>query len=405
MCLRRRPGSLPPEETGLRPQAAIPSPMNYPLYEYSLCIALPLMIFFGVYFLLAPTPDRAIFANYLRSRRIMGVAILLLAANYAVHFFFGIRFHNVNAAILMNLSTYFLCYWLFSSALTSLLDRFYITGRRFAFHLAAWMLFTLLSAFILLGLHSGPTQKAGLTVMAAWLVCYGIRLARRLIRAYRRAVRLFADTHSDDIGAYIRWLSIFTYWAVIFGVGCGLLTFLPDRYVFVWILSSVPFYIYLFHCYQSYLLFYERVEHAMESEITSEDEILSDAGMEPEPEPEMPSHLTEIAGKIREWIAADGYLHPGLTIKELADTLHTNRTYLSGYIKATYDLSFRDWVTDLRLEYAKRSMLRHPEQNIAEIAEISGFVSPSHFTRIFKEKEGVSPSGWRKSHLENDPIS
>lgn len=405
MYLRRRPGSFPPEETGPCPQAAIPSPMNYPLYEYSLCIALPLMIFFGVYFLLAPTPDRAIFANYLRSRRIMGVAILLLAANYAVHFFFGIRFHNVNAAILMNLSTYFLCYWLFSSALTTLLDRFYITGRRFAFHLAAWMLFTLLSAFILLGLHSGPTQKAGLTVMAAWLVCYGIRLARRLIRAYRRAVRLFADTHSDDIGAYIRWLSIFTYWAVIFGVGCGLLTFLPDRYVFVWILSSVPFYIYLFHCYQSYLLFYERVEHAMESEIASEDEILSDAGTESEPEPEMPSHLTEIAGKIREWIAADGYLHPGLTIKELADTLHTNRTYLSGYIKATYDLSFRDWVTDLRLEYAKRSMLRHPEQNIAEIAEISGFVSPSHFTRIFKEKEGVSPSGWRKSHLENDPIS
>ena len=262
--------------------------MNYPLYEYSLCIALPLMIFFGVYFLLAPTPDRAIFANYLRSRRIMGVAILLLAANYAVHFFFGIRFHNVNAAILMNLSTYFLCYWLFSSALTTLLDRFYVTGRRFAFHLAAWMLFTLLSAFILLGLHGGPTQKAGLTVMAAWLVCYGIWLARRLIRAYRRAVRLFADTHSDDIGAYIRWLSIFTYWAVIFGVGCGLLTFLPDRYVFVWILSSVPFYIYLFHCYQSYLLFYERVEHAMESEIASEDEILSDAGTEPEPEPEMP---------------------------------------------------------------------------------------------------------------------
>ena len=283
--------------------------MNYPLYEYSLCIALPLMIFFGVYFLLAPTPDRAIFANYLRSRRIMGVAILLLAANYAVHFFFGIRFHNVNAAILMNLSTYFLCYWLFSSALTTLLDRFYVTGRRFAFHLAAWMFFTLLSAFILLGLHGGPTQKAGLTVMAAWLVCYGIWLARRLIRAYRRAVRLFADTHSDDIGAYIRWLSIFTYWAVIFGVGCGLLTFLPDRYVFVWILSSVPFYIYLFHCYQSYLLFYERVEHAMESEIASEDEILSDAGTEPEPEPEMPSHLTEIAGKIREGIAADGYLH------------------------------------------------------------------------------------------------
>ena len=46
--------------------------MNLLLYEYSLCIALSLMIFFGFYFLLARTPDKAIFANYLRSRRIMG---------------------------------------------------------------------------------------------------------------------------------------------------------------------------------------------------------------------------------------------------------------------------------------------------------------------------------------------
>lgn len=100
--------------------------MEPSIYSYSLCIALPLMLFFGFYFLLAQTPEKAIFENYLRSRRIMGMALLLLAANYSVHFFFGIRFKNVHAAILMNLSTYFLCYYLFSSALITLLDRFYI---------------------------------------------------------------------------------------------------------------------------------------------------------------------------------------------------------------------------------------------------------------------------------------
>ena len=78
--------------------------MEPSIYSYSLCIALPLMLFFGFYFLLAPTPEKAIFNNYLRSRRIMRVAILLLAANYSVHFFFGIRFKNTDAAILMNLS-------------------------------------------------------------------------------------------------------------------------------------------------------------------------------------------------------------------------------------------------------------------------------------------------------------
>ena len=132
--------------------------MDYPIYSYSLCVALPLMLFFGFYFLFAKTPEKVIFENYLRSRRIMGTAMLLLAANYSAHFFFGIRFVNVNAAILMNLSTYFLCYWLFSSALTTLLDRFYITRRRLQTHLGMWLLFSVLSGVILL-LHGGMADR------------------------------------------------------------------------------------------------------------------------------------------------------------------------------------------------------------------------------------------------------
>ena len=374
--------------------------MNLPLYEYSLCIALPLMLFFGIYFLLAPTPGKAIFSNYLRSRRIMGCALLLLAANYAVHFFFELRFRDVHAAILMNLSTYFLCYWLFSSALTTLLDRFYITHRRLRFHLTAWGLFSLLAGVILLGLPEGTAQMTGLALMAVWLVCYGLWLARRLIRAYRRAVRLFDDTHSDDIGAYIRWMSVFTWWAVIFGVGCGLLTFLPDRYVFLWILSSVPFHIYLYCSYMNYLLFYEQVEQALEEEMPSEEAAADMIN----PEERLPDHEarpvhTDIAARLSGWIAAGGYLRPGLTIRELADELHTNRTYLSEYIKATYDRSFRDWISGLRIDHAKQVLLRSPELTILEIAERSGFLSPSHFMRTFKEHEACSPARWRRMRV------
>ena len=229
--------------------------MEPSIYSYSLCIALPLMLFFGFYFLLAQTPEKAIFENYLRSRRIMGMALLLLAANYSVHFFFGIRFKNVHAAILMNLSTYFLCYYRFSSALITLLDRFYITRKRIRTHIILWIIFSGLSGVVLLLFPDGIVQKSTLLALAAWLVVYGLVLSRRVIVAYRRAVRIFDDTHADDIGAYIKWLSIFTYWALIFGVGCGLLTFLPDEYVYIWILSSIPFYVYLYNCYQNYMMF------------------------------------------------------------------------------------------------------------------------------------------------------
>ena len=374
--------------------------MNCSIYGQSLSIALPLMLFFGIYFLSARTPEKAIFENYLRSRRIMGAALLLLAANYSVHFFLAIRFENVNAAILMNLSTYFLCYWLFSSALTTLLDRFYITRRRLWTHLGLWLLFSVLSGAILLLLRGGTMQNIGLAAMAVWLVGYGLFLVRRLLQAYYKAVRIFKDTHSDDIGSYIRWMSVFTWWAVIFGVGCGLLTFLPDKWVFVWILSSIPFYIYLFCCYMNYMLFYEQVEIAMESEISSGEDVPGDVERVALQPLAVPYWHSELEGKIKSWIDSEGYVRPGLTIKELADILHTNRTYLSGYIRTAYGVSFREWITGLRISYAKRILVRNPELTIADISERSGFQTPSHFIRLFKENTGFSPARWRKMEMK-----
>ncbi len=375
--------------------------MEPSIYNYSLCIALPLMSFFGFYFLFAKTPEKSIFENYLRSRRIMGAAILLLAANYSVHFLFGIRFKNANAAILMNLSTYFLCYWLFSSALTTLLDRFYITKRRLRTHICLWILFSILSGIVLLLLPKGILQATAMFALATWLVIYGLYLTHRLLKTYHKVIRIFNDTHADDIGAYIKWLSIFTYWAVIFGVGCGLLTFLPDEYIYIWILSSVPFYIYLFLCYLNYLLFYEQVENAMEDGITSEDENLcGTTNQKQEQKQETPFYHAEIEKKIKGWIDTDGYIRPGLTIKELSDKLQTNRTYLSGYIKTKYEMSFRDWITGLRIEYAKRLLAQNPRLTVADISEKSGFLSPSHFIRMFKENAGCTPVKWKKTEAK-----
>lgn len=110
-----------------------------------------------------------------------------------------------------------------------------------------------------------------------------------------------------------------------------------------------------FYSYQNYLLFYEQVENAFEQDIQSEEELLTDTETEPEivSEKEVPVSYTEIIEKVANWIKTDGYVQQGLTIKELSEILHTNRTYLSAYIKTTYKMTFREWITGLRLEYAK----------------------------------------------------
>ena len=362
--------------------------MDRLLYECSLCAALSLMLFFGVYFMFAKRPDKHVFDNYIRSRKIMGAALLLLSANYLVHLFCSLRFTAPGAAILLNLSTYYLAAWLFSSALTSLLDSRYLTRRRFILNMAGWLCFTVVAGAVLAFFPKGVIGIAGITVMTAWFLAYAFRLATRLIRTYRNAVRLFDETQSDDIGAYIRWLSVFTWWAVIYGVGCGLFTFIPEKYVFIWILSSIPFYIYLFCSYMNYMLSYERVETALETEEMPETTRQN-----------QPAYFAEIEKRLTEWTGKDGYTRPGLTIGELAGTLGTNRTYLADYIKPVYHVTFREWIAALRIEYAKRLLSEHPDMTVGAIAEASGFLSLSYFTRIFSEKEGASPAKWKRSKI------
>ena len=85
---------------------------------------------------------------------------------------------------------------------------------------------------------------------------------------------------------------------------------------------------------------------------------------------------TEFIEKVDNWIKTDGYVQQGLTIKELSKILYTNRTYLSAYIKTTYKMTFHEWITSHRLEYAKNILKEHPEINIQKLAESFWFSFP-----------------------------
>ncbi len=369
---------------------------NKALYNDSLGIALVLMLFFAFYFLLARTPDKRIFTNYLRSRRLMAGALLTLSANYAVHLLVAPRFFWHEAAVMINLSTYYLTYWFFSCAFLTLLNPHFFTVKHLVRCIGGWIAYNLLSMALLLCLPQGTPQHVAIVLMALWLIAYGIYLSYKIIHTYHQAVRVFDDTHSDDIAAYVSWMSIITWWALIFGVGCGLLTFIPDRYVFIWILSSIPFYIYLFCSYINYLLFYEKVEHILEKEMNVEKTPeLDDFDMEE------PSYHAKIKEQLDIWMSTEGYRQQGLTIEEMAASMATNRTYLSSYIKTVYHMSFREWVVDMRIAYAKQLLVKHPELTVANISEASGFISHSHFIKIFTKKAGCPPSKWRKINITN----
>ena len=85
------------------------------------------------------------------------------------------------------------------------------------------------------------------------------------------------------------------------------------------------------------------------------------------------------------------YLRPDLKITDVANLLHTNRTYVSRVLKEEMGTTFADFINRQRIDHACELMQRQPEVSINELAHNSGFSSVSSFYRNFKLYKGCSP--------------
>lgn len=377
--------------------------MELEIYHYSLCVSLTLLLFFSFRLLFGKLPDKQIFRQYRISRMLMGIALLDLAANYSVHLFLTPRLAAPINAILMNLCTYWLAVWLFGSALMMLLDKRYVTRKRFIRHIAGWMAYCIVVLILWCYVPSSLLYSIVPILLAAAFCVYAVGVAHKVFATFRKATCKLDNYYSDDAAVYIRWMSVFTYWAIVFGVGQGIFTFVPDRYVYLWIISAIPFYIFLYVSYANYLLMYEHVADAINTYEDQEDYDIENAVENRDRDTiQTISSTTRISkqqeemlkSNIQKWIDDKEFTKGGLTIEDIARQTASNRTYVSHFVNTHYGMSFREWINYLRLQYAKDIMLKSPDKSVAEIALESGYLSTSYFSRIFKETEGLTPGRW-----------
>lgn len=93
------------------------------------------------------------------------------------------------------------------------------------------------------------------------------------------------------------------------------------------------------------------------------------------------------------------YLDPDLTVQEVCEELHTNRTYISELMADNFKMSFRDYVGLLRISAAKKLLRDDPNRTLEDIAADSGFSSSSQFVKKFKEITGTTPRAWLSDQL------
>lgn len=114
------------------------------------------------------------------------------------------------------------------------------------------------------------------------------------------------------------------------------------------------------------------------------------------------SDKNEIAKRLNQWKELKVYLRFHVTIQDLSRDIGINRTYLSNFINETYGENFNNWINGLRINEAKYKILTTSEDSLSEIARKVGFADLAHFSKIFKRKEGISPSDWKKQNIKDD---
>ncbi len=96
----------------------------------------------------------------------------------------------------------------------------------------------------------------------------------------------------------------------------------------------------------------------------------------------------------------NGFLNPTLTIEEIARVLNTNRTYVSKLVNLYYGVTFRDYLSKKRMDYAKQLMADEPDASLDYISAKSGFQSSTQFIRKFRETEGLTPTVWKQTLMQ-----
>lgn len=108
--------------------------------------------------------------------------------------------------------------------------------------------------------------------------------------------------------------------------------------------------------------------------------------------------VTSTAPKLPE--LAKIYIHEHysdrLTIQDICKALGCSKSTLLTAFKKEYDITINSYICDTRINEAK-CMLSSSSISLSRIAEDTGFYDQSYFSKVFLQKEGVTPSEYRRS--------
>ena len=344
-----------------------------------------------------------------QARRLMTTGTVLLALHFAIQLKTGLRLMGITQSVMLNLAMLIPASHLFARAILllqrrgelSLADRW--TGP------AVWTVTMAMLAVAALTdgqpllsdtLQLRLAERAGAVLYMLMQGYYTWRHSVSLV-AMHRALHDYYDRDTDGM---LRWMqySIVGLMLLALMVPVAIFSSGPGMLAVAFAVYFLMFYLVDSFCFYLTSPAPERMQAAEQNAAEMEEELenlnngkQTDAGTA-DAAVLSPEVMSEVEQAVEAWKARGGYCQTGLLQPIAAQAIGISRYRLTAWLHQQ-GLKYTEWIAQLRVEEAKRTIVAHPDWSNDAVAQHCGFTDRTVLQRTFKRIEGITP----QKYLEN----
>ena len=343
--------------------------------------------------------------RYEWSRWLILAGMLGLAIQYLLQMLLGFRAKSDDLGAVFNILVYTPCFTTISMGIYNI-EATHANRRKM--NIVCTCIYAAIIAVFCIGYSNSGSLNIG-NWLYAMLVLFGANVAYciyMIMIEMRKRKKMLELMTGDDMLPYVRYARASVF-ALFFSTLTMPFAILSTTLLYIIgplaLLSILFFNLSFVALGYNYVPTEELLDKEEEESAALADEITeSSDGLDAEPtdgKENLPSFSQErqaaIKEKLDKWCADLGYKDTTVNMFTLSRSLNISKNELSRYFTVCLNSTFRIWLSEVRFEAAKKMMLDYPDYNNDIISAECGFSSRSYLYRIFKEKEGCSPTVWR----------
>ena len=315
-----------------------------------------------------------------KARWLMAGSTALLAVQFLLQYQLRLRLLDVPKAVMLNLAMFIPSAAMMSLAVLYLQKRKGVSWTEKLIGVPVW---AIAMTLVFLGLKTDYLPlwwaEIGASALYAAMQLFYTTKHLRQLRNMRQTLDNYYDREMEgllsrvQINIILLGLMAILAPAIIFGHGWWLALF------------AVFFFIGVFYLVDSICLYAVSSFSAQVREAEQNEE-------EAEAEKTVPMEsIQRVEKAVAQWTAAGGHLKSGLKLPNAAEEMQVPRYLLSAWLKQT-GRHYSEWLTDLRINEAKRTLREHPDWSNEAVAQHCGFNDRCYFQNKFKEMTGMTPA-------------